>query len=387
MLQLHTPEWMSPELEAYRDSVSRIITAEFLPHEPRWAEQQRVDREAWLLAGRHGLLCPGIPEEYGGGGGNFMHEAIAISEQSRLLATGLGNGVHSGIVAHYLLNFASEEQKRRWLPRMASGELIAALAMTEPHAGTDLQSIRTRAVIKGDHYVVNGSKTYISNGQNANLVCLVVKTDPEAGARGISILVIEVEQTTGLRRGRALRKVGLHSSDTSELFFDDMHVPRESLLGGEEGLGFKQVMKELPRERLLAAFTSLACMGRALQETLSFASQRKMFGQSLLDLQNTRFKLAECYSRYRTAAVFADHCAKLLMEDRLDSSTAAMAKYTVSEACGQVVDECLQLHGGAGYMMDYPIATLYQNVRILRILAGTNEIMKELIARDLARQV
>jgi acyl-CoA dehydrogenase len=384
---MHQPSWMTPELETFRDTVRRFCERELLPNEERWAQQQHVDREVWLKAGEAGLLCPGVSEAYGGGGGTFLHEAIAFSEQVRLLANGLGNGVHSGIVAHYIDNFANEEQKRRWLPKMATGELVAALAITEPEAGSDVQGIRTRAVREGDDYIINGAKTYISNGQLADLVCVVAKTDPEAGAKGISIIMVETCGTPGFRRGRALHKIGLHSQDTSELFFDDMRVPCANLLGAQEGDGFRQLMKELARERVITAYCALGAMERAIDETLRFVASRKVFGSALIEMQNTRFKLAECETKAKFAAVFLDHCALLLQDGKLDATTAAMAKYWVTEACGQVVDECLQLHGGAGYMIEYPIARLYQNVRINRILAGTNEIMKELIARELHQRV
>ncbi|CAN7700073.1 acyl-CoA dehydrogenase family protein [Variovorax paradoxus] len=386
---MYRPSWMTAELETFRDTVRRFCEKELLPNEERWAAQRMVDREAWLKAGESGLLCPGISEEYGGGGGNFLHEAVAFSEQARMVASGLGNAVHSGMVAHYIDNWASEDQKRAWLPKMASGEMVGAIAMTEPGVGSDLQRIRTRAVRDGDHYVISGAKTYISNGQHANLVCVVVKTnpDPAAGAKGISIVVVETDKVEGFRRGRSLGKIGLHAQDTSELFFDEMRVPCANLLGSKEGEGFKQLMKELPRERLVTACAALGAMERAIEETLNYTSQRQVFGSTVLDMQNTRFTLAECETKTRLAAVFIDHCTVKLLNGELDLPTAAMAKYWVTEACGQVVDECLQLHGGAGYMMEYPIARLYQNVRVFRILAGTNEIMKELIARDLVKRV
>lgn len=379
--------WMNAELETLRVSARRFYETELLPHEERWAQQQVVDRDVWYKAGEAGLLCPGISDEYGGGGGNFMHEIVIFSEQGRMLCPGLGNSLHSGIVAHYIENFASEEQKREWLPKMATGELVGGLAMTEPGTGTDLQNIRTTARRDGDHYVINGAKTYITNGTTANLICLVVKTDPNLGARGISIVVVETDKVEGFRRGRTLAKVGLHSQDTAELFFDDMRVPCANLLGPEEGQGFRQLMKELGRERIITAAMSLACMERAIDETLQFAADRKVFGQSLLQMQNTRFKLAECETKAVLARALIDQCVDKLLNGQLDNASAAMAKWWVTDACGQVVDECLQLHGGAGYMTEYPIARLYQNVRIHRILAGTNEIMKELIARDLEKRL
>lgn len=384
---MHQASWMNPELETLRDSARRFYQTELLPHEERWSSQQCVDRDVWYKAAAAGLLCPGISEEYGGGGGNFLHEAVIFSEQARMLCPGLGNSLHSGIVAHYIDNFGTAEQKRAWLPKMASGELVGGLAMTEPGTGSDLQSIQTRAVRDGDHYVINGAKTYITNGTTAELICLVVKTDPTRGGKGLSIVVVETAKVQGFRRGRALSKVGLHSQDTAELFFDDMRVPCVNLLGPEECQGFRQLMKELARERLITSLVSLACMERAVEETLAFTAARKVFGQRLLTMQNTRFKLAECETKATLAGAFLDKCAHKLLIGELDSTTAAMAKWWVTEACGQVVDECVQLHGGAGYMLEYPIARLYQNVRIHRILAGTNEIMKELIARDMEARV
>ncbi len=385
---MHRPTWMTPELETLRDNVRRFCLTELLPNEPRWAQQQCVDRDTWYKAAAAGLLLPGIAEAYGGGGGNFLHEAVIFSEPVRLLCGGLGHALHSGIVAHYLKNFASEAQKLDWLPRMARGELIGGLAMTEPGTGSDLQSIRTTARRDGDHYVINGAKTYITNGSSANLICLVLKTDPTQGARGISIIVVETGRVEGgFRRGRTLSKIGLHSQDTAELFFDDMRVPVTHLLGTEEGQGFKQLMKELARERLITALASFACMERAVEETLAFTAQRRVFGQPLLSMQNTRFKLAECDTMVSLAGTFLDRCVQQLMDGTLDPATAAKAKWWITDTCGTVVDECLQLHGGAGYMTEYPIAQLYQNVRIHRILAGTNEIMKELIARDLDKRL
>ena len=384
---MHQPHWMNAELESLRDSARRFYDTELVPHEARWSAQQHVDREVWYKAGAAGLLCPGIAEEYGGGGGNFLHEAVIFSEQARAIAGGLGNSLHSGIVAHYIENFASEAQKRKWLPKMATGELIGGLAMTEPGTGTDLQAIQTRALRDGDHYVVDGGKTYITNGGSANLICLVAKTDPAQGARGVSILVVETDQVTGFRRGQPLHKIGMHSQDTCELFFDGMRVPCDNLLGPEEGQGFKQLMKELARERIITALMSLACMERAIEDTLHFTADRKVFGQPLLSMQNTRFKLAECETQAHLAGAFIDDCARRLLAGQLSPATAAMAKWWVTEACGKVVDECLQLHGGAGYMTEYPIARLYQNVRVHRILAGTNEIMKELIAREMEKRL
>lgn len=380
---MQDPAWMTPEMAYFRDTIRRFCERELLPHEPRWEAQQHVDREAWLKAGQAGMLCCGIPEEYGGGGGTFLHEAIAFSEQARALAPGLGNAVHSGIVAHYIHAFASEEQKRAWLPRMARGDLIGALAMTEPDAGSDVQAIRTRAVRSGDDYLITGSKTYISNGTQAGLICVVAKTDPEAGARGISIFAVEAEKVTGLRRGKPLHKIGLHSQDTCELFFEGMRVPASALLGGVEGQGFYQLMAELARERVIAGLVAIACADRAIEETVTFTANRKVFGKPLIKMQNTRFVLADCATKLSLAQAFFAQCAQRLLDGHLDPAEAAKLKYFATDSCGQIVDACLQLHGGAGYMAEYPIGRLYQNVRIHRILAGSNEIMRELIARSL----
>ncbi|MGD9944552.1 MAG: acyl-CoA dehydrogenase family protein [Burkholderiaceae bacterium] len=379
--------WNTSELDLVRETARRFYEVEMVPNEDRWGKQQHVDRELWFKAAEVGLLLPGIPEQYGGGGGSFLHEAIIFSEQSRAICPGLGNSVHSGIVAHYLKNFASEEQKLDWLPRMARGDLIAGLAMTEPGTGSDLQNIRTQAVSDGDHYVVNGAKTYVTNGSSANLICLVVKTNVALGAAGISILVVETDEVQGLRRGRPLSKIGLHAQDTSELFFDDMRVAKRNLLGPREGEGFKQLMKELPRERLITSLSALASMERAIEEALAFVAQRKVFGGPLMAVQNTRLKLAECETKASLARAFIDACVEALLAGRLHPADSAMAKWWATQACGEVVDECLQLHGGAGYMTEYPIARLYQNVRASRILAGSNEIMKELIARRLESEI
>ena len=375
--------WATQELEDVRQSARKFYERELVPNEERWSEQQHVDRDVWLKAGAAGLLCAGISEAYGGAGGDFRHEALLFYEQSYAVAPGLGNGVHSGIVAHYLENFASEAQKLHYLPKMASGEMIGAIAMSEPGAGSDLQAIRTRAIRDGDHYVVDGSKTWISNGMMADLVLLVVKTDPTKGAAGMSILIVEPAKAPGFKRGRAIKKIGQHSQDTAELFFEDMVVPVENLLGPEEGQGFKQLMRELPRERLIAAMGSQGSMDRAIAETVPYTMNRKMFGDTLFGMQNTRFKLAECQTKATISRAFINNCVALLAEGKLDTATAAMAKYWCTQTCGEIVDECLQLHGGYGYTMEYAIGRIYQNTRISRILAGSNEVMKELIARDI----
>ncbi|CAG9274322.1 acyl-CoA dehydrogenase family protein [Paraburkholderia unamae] len=375
--------WITDDLVLFQDSIRKFIERELAPHEERWWKQQHVDREVWRKAGEFGMLCASIPEEYGGGGGTFAHEAIIALEQSRAMVSSLGTNVHSGIVAHYILRYGTEEQKRKWLPKMASGESVAAIAMSEPGAGSDLKSIKTRAVRDGDHYVINGSKTFISNGLLADLICVVVKTDPAQGARGVSIVVVETDDLPGFRRGRVLEKMGQKGQDTAELFFDDVRVPCANLLGTEEGKGFYQLMQQLPQERMIIALGALSAMEKALEVTTAYVRERKVFGASLLDMQNTRFKLAECKTHATIARTFIDDCMAKVLRGELDAETAAMAKWWCTQRSCEIIDECLQLHGGYGYMMEYPIARLYVNARVSKIFGGSNEIMKELIARTL----
>ncbi|AGU52670.1 acyl-CoA dehydrogenase, long-chain specific [Variovorax paradoxus B4] len=381
-----TRPWMNEELEMLRASARRFFERECVPHEPRWRAQHHADREIWTKAGRAGLLCASIPEAYGGGGGSFLHEAVICEEQMRAMAQSFSNNVHSGIVAHYLLAYGTEAQKQRWLPRMASGELVAAIAMTEPGAGTDLQRIKAQARRDGDHWRISGSKTFITNGMHAGLVCVAAKTDAAAGGKGISLLMVETEGTPGFRRGPLLDKMGQKTLDTTELFFDDVRVPADSLLGGEEGRGFAQLMQQLPRERLLIAVGAVATMKRAIGDTLEYVRDRQVFGQPLLKMQNTRFKLAECETQAQVARAFVDDCIARLMRGELDVPTAAMAKWWTTDACCRIVDECLQLHGGYGFMNEYPIARLYADVRVGRIYGGANEVMKEIIARAMEKQ-
>jgi acyl-CoA dehydrogenase len=385
MMQATRP-WMDEELAMLRDSARRFFERECVPQEARWRAQHHADRDIWNKAGAAGLLCASIPEQYGGGGGSFLHEAVICEEQMYTMSQGFSNNVHSGIVAHYILAYGSEAQKKRWLPRMASGELVAAIAMTEPGAGTDLQRIKTTAKLEGDSWRINGAKTFITNGMHAGLVCVAVKTGAEGGAKGISLLMLETEGAEGFRRGPLLDKMGQKTLDTCELFFDDVRVPATNLLGGEEGKGFGQLMQQLPRERMLIAVGAVAMMRRAVDDTLAYVRERNVFGQPLLAMQNTRFKLAECETQVRAAQAFVDDCIARLMKGELDVPTAAMAKWWTSDTCGRVVDECLQLHGGYGFMNEYPIARLYADVRVLRIYGGANEVMKEIIARSLEKQ-
>lgn len=373
--------WMDADLTLFQDSTRRLFEREFVPDEERWRKQQHADREVWNKAGRLGLLCVSMPEAYGGGGGSFAHEAIVAAEQARAMVHGFSNNVHSAILAHYILNYGTEEQKRRWLPRMATGELVGAIAMSEPGAGSDLKSVRTTAVKEGGEYVLNGSKTFITNGLHADLVCVVAKTDTQAGARGVSLIMVETQGLPGFRRGRLLEKLGQKSLDTAELFFDGARVGEDCLLGGVEGRGFAQLMQQLPRERLLIAVGAVATMRRAIEETVAYASARQVFGQALIELQNTRFTLAECETVATIAARFVDDCIERQLAGTLDLSTAAMAKWWTTQMNCQVIDECLQLHGGYGYMLEYPIARMYADARVGKIYGGSNEIMKEIIAR------
>ncbi|MBB1603791.1 acyl-CoA dehydrogenase family protein [Variovorax sp. UMC13] len=377
--------WMDAELQMLRETARRFFHTECVPHQDAWGEQKHADRAIWRRAGELGLLCAGIPEVYGGGGGSFLHEAVICEEQMRALMNSFSINVHSGIVAHYLLAYGSEAQKQRWLPRMAKGELVAAIAMTEPGAGTDLQRIKTSAVRDDDYYVVNGAKTFITNGLHAGLICVAVKTDAQAGAKGVSLVMIETDDLPGFRRGKLLDKIGQQGQDTVELFFSDMRVPVANLLGGEEGRGFAQLMQQLPRERLLLAVGSAATMQRAVDDTLVYTTQRQIFGAPLIDLQNTRFKLAECQTRATIARTFVDDCVARLVAGTFDVPTAAMAKWWITETTSHVIDECLQLHGGYGYMSEYPISRMYTDARVGRIYGGANEVMKEIIARAMTR--
>jgi acyl-CoA dehydrogenase len=373
---------MNGELAIFRDTVTRFVESEMVPCDEQWRKQQHVGKEIWLQAGKLGLLCTDIPEEFGGMGGDFRHEAVLYEEIARRGISGFGQSIHS-ICAHYVLNHGTDEQRHRLLPRMASGELIGAIGMSEPGAGSDLQGLKTRAQRDGNSYIVNGSKTFISNGFLAGLIALVVKTQPDTGAKGTSILMIETERLKGFRVGRILDKMGMKSQDTSELFFENVRVPVANLLGGMEGQGFYQLMSDLPYERVLIAVSGVAAMEGALSTTIEYTKERKAFGKSIAEFQNTRFKLAEMAAKTRVARVFVDNCIARIVAGTLDTVTASMAKYWVSEAQQEVIDDCVQLHGGYGYMNEYLVCRMFADARVQRIYGGTNEIMKEVISRSL----
>ena len=383
VLDVPRPDWMTEDVVLLNEQSGRFFDQEFVPHIDTWLSDGIVPRAAWEKAGAAGLLCAAMPEEYGGAGGSFAHEAVITHQIGLTGLDSFGAALHNAIVAPYILHFGSEDQKRRWLPKLATGEMIGAIAMTEPGAGSDLQGVKTSAVKDGNQYKLNGSKTFITNGQNANLIIVVAKTDPDAGAKGTSLFVVETDEVEGFRRGRNLDKIGLKGQDTSELFFDDVRVPADALLGPEEGQGFIQLMTELPQERLLVAVQAMAMIERALVETIAYVKERRAFGKAILDFQNTQFTLAEAKTEATVARVFVDHCISRHLAGELDTATASMAKYWLTDLQCKLVDQCLQLHGGYGYMTEYPIARMYQDARVQRIYAGTNEIMKMLIARSL----
>ncbi len=382
-INLPRPAWMSEDLVLLEEQARRFIGQEFVPHIDRWHEAGIYDRDAWNKAGAAGLLCATMPEEYGGAGGTFAHEAVINREYALAGFDTFGAPLHSGIVAPYILNYGTEEQKKRWLPKLATGEMVGAIAMTEPGTGSDLQGVRTKAEKSGNGYVLNGSKTFITNGQHANLIIVVAKTDPKGGAKGTSLMVVETDDAPGFRRGRKLKKLGLDSADTSELFFEDVKLPAESLLGSEEGQGFFQLMKDLPQERLIVGVHAVAMMERALALTIDYVKQRQAFGKKIIEFQNTQFELAECKTEVTIAKVFLDYCIERHLVGQLDTVTASMLKYRLTDTQANVIDRCLQLFGGYGYMDEYPISRMYRDARVFRIYAGTNEIMKLLIARSL----
>ena len=374
--------WMTPELEGFRDAVRRFVGSEVAPHAERFRQQQHVDRALWHKGGEMGILLADIPEQYGGAGGSFAHQAIVFEELAYIGDMAFGIHVHA-IVAHYILNQGTEAQKLKYLPRLASGEMVGAIAMSEPGAGSDLKGIRSSAVKTADGYKIDGSKTFISNGYLADLILVVVKTDPAAGARGVSLLLLETKDNPGFRVGRILEKVGQKGQDTCELFFDGAHASLDSVLGGVEGQGFAQLMTELPYERTILGLSGVAAIERALELTVEHTKNRKAFGQALIDMQNTRFVLAEIKTEATIARTFIDRCVEDMLAGRMDTVRASMAKYWISDLQCKVIDQCVQLFGGYGYMLEYPIAQMYVDARVQRIYGGANEIMKEIIARSL----
>ncbi|HMV61031.1 MAG TPA: acyl-CoA dehydrogenase family protein [Agitococcus sp.] len=374
---------LNTELEQFRDMVKRFLDKEIKPNYEQWEKDGIIPRDVWFNMGANGLLCVDQPEEYGGVGVSYLYSMVVLEEASRAnfasLATGLS--VHSDIAAPYVQHIGNEAQRQQWLPKMISGEVIGAIGMTEPGAGSDLQAIRTTAIRNGDHYVLNGSKTFITNGQHADLVILAAKTDPNGGAKGVSLFLVDMN-LAGCARGRNLEKMGLHSQDTSELFFDNVKLPLDSLLG-EEGKGFAYLMNELPRERLNLAVCAVAASEGLLEATIAYTQERKAFGNPISKLQNTRFTLATCHTDIAVNRAFINQCIDQYMVGKLDASTAAVAKLSTTDMQCRVADACLQLFGGYGYMMEYPAARAYVDARIQRIYGGTNEIMKEVIARSL----
>ncbi|WP_137895781.1 acyl-CoA dehydrogenase family protein [Ramlibacter sp. 2FC] len=380
MPQLYRHRWMDEEIEAFREVVRRYIAAELAPHLDGWRRQGYIPREVWRPFGEMGFLLPEIDEEYGGAGANLAYQMVVQDELAK--AEMPANVAVHTIAAHYIRDYGSEAQKRRWLPKLASGEMLAGIAMTEPGCGSDLQAMRSRARRDGDEYVLDGAKTFITNGFTANLLVVAVRTG-EAGSKGVSLIVLETENLAGFRVGRRLEKLGQHASDTAELSFEGVRVPADHLLGAVEGRGFAQLMGQLPYERMLLTVPAAAVIEKAVELTLDYTQQRKAFGQSLYDFQNTRFKLAECATLAHVVRSFVNDCIQRLLDGKLDDSAAYMAKWWCTEQQCRVVDECLQLFGGYGYMAEYPIARLYADARVQRIYGGANEIMKELIARKL----
>lgn len=366
--------------EAFRDSFRKFVEKEIAPHHEAWEEQGFVDRAVWSKAGENGFLCMTLPEAFGGSGADKLYSVVQMEEIARTGFTGIGFGLHSEIVAPYILHYGTEAQKQKYLPKLASGEMVGAIAMSEPAAGSDLQGVKSTAIRQADgSYLLNGSKTFITNGWHADLVIVVAKTDPSAGAKGTSLLLVE-RGMPGFEKGKRLKKLGMKAQDTSELFFDNVKVPAGNLLGGE-GKGFICLMEQLPWERLQIAIGAVAAAQAAIDWTVDYTKDRKVFGQAVAAFQNTRYKLAELQTEVQVARVFVDKCCELVNVDKLDTATASMAKYWCSDLQCKVMDECVQLFGGYGYMWEYPITRAYADARVQRIYGGTNEIMKEVISR------
>jgi alkylation response protein AidB-like acyl-CoA dehydrogenase len=375
----------TPDHDAFRDAFRRFVDKEVAPFHEAWEEAGYVDRALWNKAGANGYLCPTMPEEYGGAGVDKLYSVIQMEELARGGFTGVGFGLHSEIVAPYVLHYGTEDQKRRYLPKLASGEMVGAIAMSEPAAGSDLQGIKSTAIRQSDgSYLLNGSKTFITNGWHADLVIVVAKTDPAAGAKGTSLLLVE-RGMPGFETGKRLKKLGLKAQDTSELFFANVRVPAENLLGGEAMVnrGFISLMEQLPWERIQIAVTAVAAAQAAIDWTVQYVKDRRVFGQPVAAFQNTRYKLAELQTEVQVARVFVDKCLELVLQDKLDAATASMAKYWTTDLQCKVMDECVQLHGGYGFMWEYPITRAYADARVQRIYGGTNEIMKEVITRSM----
>jgi len=385
VIDVPQPEFMEDEeIAIFADAVGKF----YQQHAPqkrvqKWRDDGQVEREFWNEAGAAGLLGVSVPTEYGGHGGDFRHDMVVIDQQSKNDVDGFAASLHNTIILPYLVRHGTEEQKQKYLPKLVTGELVSAIAMTEPGVGSDLQSITTTALKDGNGYRINGAKTYISNGQSADFIVVVAKTDPNERAKGISLMLLETDGADGFERGKKLDKIGLDAADTSELFFDDVFVPAENVLGGVEGKGFYQLMGELPQERLVIAMGACTGIEKALDTTIDYVKSRKAFGQTIWDFQNTQFVLADLKARGTAARVFVNDCIAKLLKGELDVATASMAKYWCTELQGEVVDKCLQLHGGAGYINEYPIAKMYRDSRITRIFGGSNEVMKMLIARSM----
>ena len=374
-------KFFSEDHEIFRDATRRFIENEIVPNHAEWEQQGIVSRELWNAAGENGLLCCTVPEEYGGPGGDFLHSVVVNEELAKVGATGPAFPLHSDIIVPYILAYGSEDQKRNWLPKVVSGEAVMAIGMTEPIAGSDLQGIQTKAERDGNHFVLNGQKVWISNGQIADLYIIACKTDPKEGAKGISLILVEGDRE-GFKRGKNLEKIGYKAQDTSELFFEDLRVPITNLLG-QEGRGFAQLMQQLPQERLVVAIRCATALEAALDETIRYTKERKAFGRSISDFQNTRFKLAEVKTLAMVTRAFTDQCIQLHLEGKLTAEDAAAAKLQTTEALNKGVDECLQLHGGYGYSWEYPIARAWADARMSRIAGGSSEIMKEIISRNM----